>query len=131
MEPIMVTATKQDKSIDAYLAAVPATHRSALKKLRDQIKKLYPKATEHISYGMPLFKLDGHPLAGFRAAKRHSGLFVWSSTALGTLGDVLGGYDTAQGTIRFAPNKPLPERIIKAVLGARAKEIKDRWGRKA
>ena len=126
----MTTAAKQDKSIDAYLAAVPATHRAALKKLRGQIKKLYPKATEHISYGMPLFKLRGHPLAGFRAAKRHSALFVWSSTALGTLGDMLDGYDTATGTIRFAPDKPLPERIIKAVLGARAKEIKDRWGRK-
>ena len=127
----MTTTTKQGKSIDAYLAAVPATHRAALKKLRGQIKKSYPKATEHISYGMPLFKLDVHPLAGFRAAKRHSGLFVWSSTALGTLGDMLDGYDTAVGTVRFAPDKPLPERIIKAVLGARAKEIKDRWGRKA
>ena len=126
----MTTATKQDKSIDDYLADVPATHRAGLKKLRGQIKKLYPKATEHISYGMPLFKLDGHPLAGFRAAKRHSGLFVWSSTALGTLGDMLDGYDTAPSTVRFAPDKPLPERIIKAVLGARAKEIKDRWGRK-
>ena len=127
----MTTASKKDKSIDAYLAAVPATHRTALKKLRGQIKKLYPKVTEHISYGMPLFKLDGHPLAGFRAAKRHSGLFVWSSTALGTLSDMLAEYDTAQSTIRFAPDKPLPERIIKAVLGARAKEVKDRWGRKA
>jgi uncharacterized protein YdhG (YjbR/CyaY superfamily) len=127
----MTTTAKQDKSIDAYLAAVPATHSAALKQLRGQIKKLYPTATEHISYGMPLFKLDGHPLAGFRAAKRHSGLFVWSSTALGTLGDLLDGYDTAQGTIRFAPDKPLPAHILKAVLHARAKEIKDRWGRKA
>ena len=127
----MTTATKRYKSIDAYLAGVPATHRAALKKLRGQIKRIYPKATEHISYGMPLFKLDGHPLAGFRAAKRHSGLFVWSSTALGTLGDMLDGYDTATGTVRFAPDKPLPERIIKAVLAARAKEIKDRSGLKA
>ena len=127
----MTTATKQPESIDVYLASTPLTHRSALKKLRGQIKKLYPKATEHISYGMPLFKLDGHPLAGFRAAKRHSGLFVWSSTALGTLGDLLDGYDTAIGTVRFAPDEPLPERIIKAVLRARANEIQDRWGREA
>jgi len=35
----MTTATKQDKSIDAYLATIPATHRAALKKLRGQIKK--------------------------------------------------------------------------------------------
>ncbi|MBI4660168.1 MAG: DUF1801 domain-containing protein [Verrucomicrobia bacterium] len=127
----MTTATKKPDTIDAYLAAVPTTHRATLEKLRRQIKKHYPKATEHISYGMPLYKLDDHPLAGFRAAKRHSGLFVWSSTALGTLGDLLDGYDTATGTVRFAPDKPLPERIIKAVLAARAKEIKQRWGRKS
>src|SRR5947209_2371407 len=71
IQPIM--ATRQYEGIDAYLAGVPATHRAALKKLRGQIKKLHPKATEHISYGMPLFKLHGHPLAGFRAAKRHFG----------------------------------------------------------
>ena len=65
----MTAATKQNRSIDACLAAVHATHRVALKKLRGQIKKLYPKVTEHLSYGMPLFKLDGHLLAGFRAAK--------------------------------------------------------------
>jgi len=129
IKAIITTATKQIEGIDAYLAGVPATHRAALKKLRGQIKKLYPKATEHISYGMPLFKLRGHPLAGFRAAKHHCGLFVWSSTALGSLGDMLDGYDTAVGTLRFAPDKPLPGRIIKAVLGARAKEIKNRRGR--
>ena len=127
----MTTTIKKPESIDAYLAAVPTTHRAALKKLRGQIRKLYPKATEHISYGMPLFKLNGHPLAGFRAAKRHSGLFVWSSTALGTLDDMLGGYDTAASTVRFAPDMPLPERVIKAILVARAKEIKVRWGRRA
>ncbi len=127
----MTMSNKQYEGIDGYLAAVPATHRVALKKLRGQIKKFYPKATEHISYGIPLFKLDGHPLAGFRAAKGHCGLFVWSSTALGTLRDLLDGYDTAASTVRFPPDNPLPERIIKAVLGARAEEIKDRWRRKA
>ncbi len=117
--------------INAYLATVPATHRPTLKKLRTQIKKLYPKATEHIGYGRPLFKLDGHPLAGFQAAKNHSSIFVWSGTAFKTLGKLLDGYDTGVGTIRFAPDKPLPERIIKAILAARAKEIKARWGGKS
>jgi uncharacterized protein YdhG (YjbR/CyaY superfamily) len=124
----MPTATKKPDSIDAYLAAVPATHRPALMKLRGQIMKLQPKATEHISYGKPLFKLDGHPLAGFQANKHHSGFFVWSSKTLSSLGDMLVGYDTAQSTIRFAPDRPLPERILKAVLKARATEIKDHWG---
>jgi len=44
----MTKAAKRDEAIDAYLNGVPATHRAALKRLRRQIKKLYPKATEHI-----------------------------------------------------------------------------------
>lgn len=67
----------------------------------------------------------------FQANKNHSGFFVWSSTVLGVLGEMLDGYDTAQSTIPFAPDELLPERIIKAVLCARAREIKERWGRKA
>ena len=119
------------KTIDDYLSAVPTTHRPALIKLREQIKKLYPHATEHIAYGMPLFKLNGHPLVGLRAAKQHSSLFVWSGTALGTLGKTLDRFDTAQGTVRFAPNKPLLLRVLKAVLGAREKEIQKRWPSKS
>jgi uncharacterized protein YdhG (YjbR/CyaY superfamily) len=116
------------EGINDYLASVPDTHRAALEQLRDQIKKLYPQATEHISYRAPLFKLNGHPLAGFQAHKNHSGLFVWSDKALPSLGNTLNGYDTTESTIRFAPDKPLPENIVKAVLDARAREIKERWG---
>ncbi len=115
------------KDINEYLANVPATHRAALKKLRAQIKKLYPRVTEHISYSVPLFKLDGHPLAALKASKNHSALFVWSGTALNTIKKELKGYDLGKGTVRFAPDEVLPERIVKAVLKARAKEIKDRW----
>src|SRR4051794_38693046 len=97
------------KDVAEYIAAAPATHRPALKKLRSQMKKYYPKAIESISYGMPLLKLDGHPLAGFRAAKNHIGMFVWSGTVISKLGTILKGYDTAKGTVRFAPDKPLPD----------------------
>ncbi|HTE17361.1 MAG TPA: DUF1801 domain-containing protein [Armatimonadota bacterium] len=92
---------------------------------------MYPDATEHLSYGKPLFKLNGHPLGGFSAHKRHCGFFVWSKTALKTLGGMLDGYDTAESTIRFAPDTPLPDGIVKAVLDVRAKEIDDRWGQKS
>lgn len=116
-------AKNRPVSIDAYLAAVPEIHRAVLQNLRSQIQKLYPAATEHISYGMPLFKLEGRAMAGFRAAKQHSSLFVWSSTALGKVGSLLKGYDIAQGTVRFPPDKALPFRLVRAILAARAGEI--------
>lgn len=114
-------------NFNEYAAATPAEHRAALKALRAQVKKLYPKATEHISYRVPLFKHDGHPLCAISSAKTHLGLFVWSGSVLGTLKPLLKGYDTGKGVIRFTPEKPLPLKIIKTVLAARAKEIKERW----
>ena len=39
------------KTIQEYLASVPATHRASLKYLHATIKKLYPKAEEGIGYG--------------------------------------------------------------------------------
>jgi uncharacterized protein YdhG (YjbR/CyaY superfamily) len=115
------------KTINEYLSSVPATHRPALKKLQAQFKKLYPTATEHIAYGTPLFKLTGHPLGAFKASKNHSSLFVWSGTALKPLAKLLSKYSVGMGTVRFEPDKPLPERIVKAVLASRAKEIEKRW----
>lgn len=112
------------KSIAAYYKALPKTHAPALKKLRAQIQKLYPTAVEHISYGMPLFKLDDKPLGGVQAAKNHSALFVWSSTALRPLKKMLANYDTSIGTVRFPPQTPPPLKVVKAILASREKEIR-------
>ena len=119
------------KDINSYLKSVPASHRPALKQLRDQIKRLYPKATEHIAYSTPLFKLQGHPLGGFQALKNHSSIFVWSGTALKKVPkSMLKGYSLGTGTVRFAPDKPPSLRLLKAVLKAREQEILARWGKK-
>ncbi len=114
-------------TVAEYIAAAPAAHRPALKKLKSQIKKLYPKATEHIAYGAPLFKHNGHPLGAFSDHKNHIGFFVWSGTVLATLGSLLKGYDTGKGVIRFAPDSSLPDKLVKAVLKAREAEIAKRW----
>ncbi len=116
----------QDMTIESYLASVPSTHLAGLQQLYEQIKRLCPKATEHISYKKPLFKLNGHPLVGFYASKQHSALFVWSDTVLPSLGALLDGYDTALSTVRFSPGQPLPELVVKAVIETRAREIEAR-----
>jgi uncharacterized protein YdhG (YjbR/CyaY superfamily) len=115
------------KDVNEYIASAPATHRAALKRLRAQVKKVYPRVTEHISYRVPLFKLDGHPLAAFSAAKHHVGFFVWSSSVLPKLASRLTKYDVGKGTIRFTPTESLPDALVKAIVVTRAKEIKERW----
>jgi len=123
--------TKRYEGIDAYLAGVPATHRASLKNSADRSRNSTQSHGAHQATACPSSSWTATRWRVSGRAKRHCGLFVWSSTALGTLGDLLDGYNTAIGTVRFAPDEPLPERIIKAVLRARANEIKDRWGREA
>ena len=110
--------------VPGYLATVPESHSAALEALYEQIKELYPDATEHIKWSQPLFKLDGDTLCAFKAFKNHSSLGVWSISALSRVGDLLDGYDHAESTVRFPPDKPLPKKVLKAILHERAKEIR-------
>src|SRR5262245_59305217 len=98
-------ATKP-KTIDEYLAAVSADKRSALEKLRRNIKAVAPKAEECISYGLPAFRLDGKLLVAFGAAAKHCALYPGSGTAVAAHTDELADYDTSKGTIRFPVDRP-------------------------
>ena len=46
--------TEPANDIDAYLADVPEAHRQTLQRLRVEIRKAVPEATEAISYKIPL-----------------------------------------------------------------------------
>ena len=96
--------------------------RAALEKLRKTIKAAAPKAEEHISYGLAAFRLDGRVLVGFGAAKNHCAFYPWSGTTVAAHEDLLKGYDTSKGTIRFPANKPLPVALVRKLVKARIAE---------
>ena len=105
--------------IDSYLAAVPEPAKATLEGLRRTIRAVAPEAMESISYGMPAFKYRGKPLAYFAVAKGHCALY-----GLNTEPAELAGYDTSRkGTIRFPPEKPLPEALVRTLLEERMATI--------
>jgi uncharacterized protein YdhG (YjbR/CyaY superfamily) len=61
----------------------------------------------------------GGPLVGFGAFKKHCSFFVMSNTLLDTLKDDLVGFDYSGGTIRFQPDAPLPDELVKKIVQAR------------
>ena len=129
MGSVLLAVAVEFDDVAGYLDTVPETHRRALEKLYGQIKRFYPDVTEHIRWSQPLFKLDGETLCAFKAYKKHSSLGVWSETALSRIADKLADYDTSQSTIRFPVDKPLPDRIVKAILDERAAEIRKKVAR--
>lgn len=108
-------------TIDEYLASLGADKRAALEQLRQTIRSAAPKAEECISYGVPAFRQDGM-LVGFGAGAKHCSLFLMNGHTVDAYGDLLAGYDTSKGTIRFTPDRPLPATLVKKLVKARIAE---------
>ena len=109
------------KDVDEYLAAIPPDQRAALERLRKMIRAAAPKATEGISYGMPGYKYLG-ALVYFAAFKDHCSFFPASGKLIRAHQRELAGYETAQGTIHFTVDKPLPAALVKKLVKARVAE---------
>jgi uncharacterized protein YdhG (YjbR/CyaY superfamily) len=113
------------KTVDEYLAGVPEPAASTLRHIRTVIQSVVPKdATEVISYGMPMFKLNGM-LVGYAAFAKHCSFFPTGSGVIEQFAKELKEYSTNKGTIRFTPDKPLPDALIKKIVRARVKENRE------
>ena len=75
------------------------------------------------SYGMPAFTYAGRPLLGFRAAKQHLSIYPFSPAAVEAVKDRLDGFGLAKGTIRFTPDRPVPEDVLVDIVRFRREEI--------
>jgi uncharacterized protein YdhG (YjbR/CyaY superfamily) len=113
--------TKAATDVDSYLAGIPDTQRAALEALRHTIRAETPDAVESISYGIPTFKYRGKPLVYFAALKGHCALYALPVEAFRSH---LAGYDVGdKGTIRFQPERPPPDTLVRSMLRARVAEI--------
>jgi uncharacterized protein YdhG (YjbR/CyaY superfamily) len=128
--PAPLTAAEASARIDALLAALPAAQAAALGALRETIAGAAPEATEGISYGAPAFRYRGRPLVAYAAAKAHCSFFPMSPGVLDAFRDQLTDFDTAKGTIRFAPDRPLPPDLVGRIVRARVAELDEAAGRR-
>jgi uncharacterized protein YdhG (YjbR/CyaY superfamily) len=110
-------------ALDEYLDDLPQDQREALTRVRAVVGRLAPDAEECVSYGMPAFLYAGRPLLGFRAAKKHLSVFPFSPAAVDAVKDRLEGFDLSKGTIRFTPDRGVPEDVLVDLIRARREEI--------
>jgi len=113
------------QTVDEYLAALSDDKRTALEKLRKNIKAAVPKAEECISYQLPAFRLDGKFLVAFGAAAKHCAFYP-GAYAIEAHRNELKGYETSKGTIRFQSDKPLSAALVRRLVKARIADSRGR-----
>lgn len=117
-------ARKAATQVRAYFAALPPVVRKRMQQIRAIIRAVAPGATEHFSYGIPAFKLEGEPLVWYAAFKRHTSLFPCGPVLARAYRIDLSRYETAKGTVRFGLDAPLPVALVKRLVRARAAEVR-------
>lgn len=107
-------ADKTPADIDEYISTFPDDVQPILEKVRQTLRKALPETTEGISYGMPVFNLNGHYLVYFAGWKHHISLYPVP------YGDPefqkeIKPFLSGQGTLKFPLDKPIPYDLIEKV----------------
>jgi uncharacterized protein YdhG (YjbR/CyaY superfamily) len=91
-------------------------------KLHECIKAAAPGAIEGLKWRMPAYSYQ-KILVTFAVFKKHIGFYPMPS-AIKTFAKDLTEYKTAEGSIQFPHDKPLPLTLIKKIVKFRVKESK-------
>lgn len=103
---------------------------------RDVIAHVYAVAGDGIeteqgvSYGMPALRYRGKALIAVRRTKSHIALYPFSGSIPAEVAKRFDGIEYDKGTIRFQPEHPLPDDVVRAVVAARIAEIEHPSGRR-
>jgi uncharacterized protein YdhG (YjbR/CyaY superfamily) len=110
-------------TVDEYLDGAPEPHRTTLSELRRMLREVLPDATEAMSYGVPAFKVEGKPVAGYAYYKNHCSYFPHSGSVLPELADELQSYQWSKGTLKFPVDQPLAGPLLTRLVEERLAQL--------
>jgi uncharacterized protein YdhG (YjbR/CyaY superfamily) len=109
------------RTIDEYIARFPPDVRDILQKIRATIRDTAPDAEETISYGIPIFKLQGQYLIYFAGYKRHCSIYPIPAGDA-KFREAISSYKSGKGTLKFPLDTPVPLKLVIKIVKLRIKE---------
>jgi uncharacterized protein YdhG (YjbR/CyaY superfamily) len=119
----MTMARTDHTPVGDYVAAQPAAAQPVLERVRATIRKALPRATEGISYQIPIYKVDGRMVLYFAGFQRHYSIYPATPHVLEALGDEVAGLLHSKATLRFPLTGAVPTRLITRIAKLRAAEV--------
>jgi uncharacterized protein YdhG (YjbR/CyaY superfamily) len=123
----MASKTTRPKDVTEYINASPKDARKKLREMRACIRASAPGATESLKWGMPAFSYK-RILVTFAAFKRHIGFYPTPS-AVKAFASELSKFVTADASIRFPLEDPLPLTLIRKITAFRVRESLEEDGK--
>lgn len=112
-------------TIDDYLDQLDPADRAVVGRVYDVVRAALPDAEQGTSYGMPALLYRGKALISVMRTKKHIGVYPYSGRVPAVVAETVEDLDYDKGTIRFQPDRPLPDGTIRAIIAARVAEIED------
>ncbi len=107
--------------VEHWCARLPDDQRLAVERLRAEIRRIVPHATEGIHYRVPTFFLDG-PLVAVTVNRTELTLITMRPRLLDTMRAGLGGLSYSGSTLRTSLAVPFPADVVEAIVLARAEQ---------
>ena len=108
------------KGIEEYIAFAPEASQEKLYEMLDCVRAAAPGAEEGLKWGMPAFSYK-RILVTFAGFKQHIGFYPTPSAVKAFKKELL-KFKTAEGSIQFPLDKPLPLPLIRKITMFRVKE---------
>ena len=116
----MTSKKARPESIAEYINAAPKEAQRKLREMRACIRATAPGAKESLKWGMPAFSYR-RILVTFAAFKHHIGFYP-TPAAVRAFAKDLSKFVTADASIQFPLEKPLPLSLIRKVTEFRVRE---------
>lgn len=111
-------------AVRAYVARLHPKARARVKQMMAIVKKLAPRATLSLTYGIPTYKIDGERFVYVAGWAKHTSLYPLNAGMREGNEAALKGYKTAKGTIQFPLDDPLDTKLFTRLVKSRLKAMR-------